>query len=126
MQKIQILKVAILILCFSILVLAGNMSAMDIFAANSFQGSQTSVQPSIMLTATATYIPLASVTLVFPKLTATEGLFMIEHSENQVPPKSVSDHNTNSLLRFIPIVAILIIWLLIGVWFLILQYLLKK
>lgn len=76
--------------------------------------------------ATATYVPLPTITLQFPEVTQTEGIKLIEHSANQVPPKGTSFSYKRLFYSLLPIDVLIILWMIIVGWFLISQYLTNK
>ena len=82
--------------------------------------------PTITKTPTTTLLPLPTMTFQFPEVTATEGIYIIEHSGNQVPTKDSSTSFIQFLIKMLPLGVLIVIWSVLGVWFLISQYLANK
>jgi hypothetical protein len=71
--------------------------------------------------ATATLIPFPSVTFQFPVVTPTDELNTVGYQSSQVPPKQGESSDLGSLSRLWPLALILAAWVILGVWFIIIQ-----
>jgi len=90
------------------------------------------VSPTLVITpetalASATLIPLPEVTYQFPQAITTAELMIIEHSED-VPElsKGVGWLGFKQLLRMWPLLLVLLLWLVLGLWFVLTQIYFKR
>ena len=122
------LSYIVIFLCMTYFILFNLFITENISAASgsTLTGTITSL-PITTKTPTTTLLPLPTLTLQFPKVTATEGIYIIEHSNNQVPPKDSSSSSfIQFLVKMLPLGVLIVIWSVLGVWFLISQYLANK
>ena len=72
-------------------------------------------------TPTPTYLPLPSVTMVYPRVTLAPELFFAQR-----PPEQMEKQRTppvlNLILRFWPLGLLFFVWGILGVWLILIQY----
>lgn len=72
-------------------------------------------------TPTATYLPLPAVTMIYPKITATQQLMLAYRSESDMPKQRLPFIFT-LLLRFWPLGLIFSVWGILGLWLIFIQH----
>jgi len=88
----------------------------------------TVIEPSLQITdtliisATATIPPVPTYTLIFPEITEESQLFQINR---QPAEKQSSPQYLITIRRYWPIFMLVILWILLGLWFLFSQMIIK-
>lgn len=88
----------------------------------------TVIEPSLQITdtliisATATIPPVPTYTLIFPEITEESQLFQINR---QPVEKQSSPQYLRAIRRYWPILLLVILWTLLGLWFLFSQMIIK-
>ena len=78
--------------------------------------------PAPPSTATATLIPLPTITFIYPERTPTQELLAVERQTAQPAlPNGSQASGLVKLVRLIPIGALIVIWAFLGIWFVIAQ-----
>ena len=85
-------------------------------------GPSFQITDTIIITGTATIPPLPTYTLIFPETTAETELFQ---THRQPIEKQTSPQYWITLQRFWPILLLAVIWIILGLWFVFSQMIIK-
>lgn len=78
-------------------------------------------ETQVTRTPTSTYLPLPAVTMIYPKITATQQLMLAYRSASDVPKQRLPFIFT-LLLRFWPLGLIFSVWGILGLWLIFIQH----